>query len=326
MKVEDVTTEFDNETMTLTMKAKNIECLENKITVTYIEPKGQIKVEKFDMEHKMNLGKLMPHRHTCTEYQVKLEISSVNSTPVWIGLFNSTIPVGLPTVSDGKLEFEIIAEIYKSCKDKANLLLNCTSEDGNITVFENNGLSLEQNRVQGLFCRAKAYINNSDINVQQDLNFKSFSPCFTDTGAPCAEDKSGSPLFVGLGSVGGALAIAFMAVIIAAKIKNRRSVVYHKIKTDFSPSHIIFKNSETLPEDLDTAAALQGEIGEEYKKLESHVQNHIGADETTEVSSSELNIGRNRYKSILPYDSNLVVLSKETGKFSYLYAANFYIL
>ena len=105
MKVEDVTTEYDNETMTLTMKAKNIDCLENKITVTYIEPKGQIKVEKFDMEHKMNLGKLMPHRHKCTEYQVKLEISSVNSTPVWSGLFNSTIPVGLPTVSDGKLEF-----------------------------------------------------------------------------------------------------------------------------------------------------------------------------------------------------------------------------
>ena len=127
------------------------------------------------------------------------------------------------------------------------------------------------------------------------------------------EEMTNSPLFVGFGSVGGALAIAFMVVIIAAKITNRRSVVNHKIKTGFSPSHIIFHNSETLPEDLDTAAALQEEIGEEYRKLETHVRNHIDPDETTEVAKSQLNSHRNRYQDIVPYDSNLVLLSKETG-------------
>ena len=68
-----------------------------------------------------------------------------------------------------------------------------------------------------------------------------------------------------------------------------------------------------MPEDLDTAAALQEEIGEEYKKLEIHVRNHIDPDETTEIAKSELNSRRNRYQDMVPYDSNLVTLSKETG-------------
>ena len=88
LKVEDVSAEYDNETMFLTLKAKNIECTENKVKVTYIEPKEYLKpIKNLEMEPSMNLTKLMPHRHKCIEYQVKLEISSVNSTQVWSGFF-----------------------------------------------------------------------------------------------------------------------------------------------------------------------------------------------------------------------------------------------
>ena len=69
-----------------------------------------------------------------------------------------------------------------------------------------------------------------------------------------------------------------------------------------------------MPEDLDTAAALQEEIGEEYRKLETHVRNHIDPNETIEVAKSELNSHRIRYQDIVPYDSNLVLLFKEKGK------------
>jgi hypothetical protein len=159
--------------------------------------------------------------------------------------------------------------------------------------------------------------------ISEDFNFKRFSSCFTDTGTPCAEERSCSPVVVGVGSIIGILAVAF---IISAKIKNRRSVVYHKIKTDLSPSHIIFKNSETLPVDLDTAAALQGELGDEFKKLEMHVKSHIDDDETMEVAKSELNCRRNRYQDMVPYDSNLVVLTKETGELKMYLSFTLYII
>ena len=80
-----------------------------------------------------------------------------------------------------------------------------------------------------------------------------------------------------------------------------------------------------MPVDLDTAAALQGELGDEFKKLEMHVKNHIDDDETMEVAKSELNCRRNRYQDMVPYDSNLVVLSKETGKMKMSALYNFII-
>ena len=191
-------------------------------------------------------------------------------------------------------------------------------------MFENEGLVLEKNRVKGLLCRATAYSRMSfNSTISEHLNFKRFSACFTDNGTPCVEERSNSPVLVGFGTIGGILAIAF---IIAIKTKNRRSVVYHKIKTDSSPSHIISKNSETLPVDLDTAAALQGELGDEFKKLEMHVKNHIDDDETMEVAKSELNCRRNRYQDMVPYDSNLVVLTKETGELKMYLSFTLYII
>ena len=107
--------------------------------------------------------------------------------------------------------------------------------------------------------------------------------------------------------------MAFVVVILAAKIRNRRTVVNHSFRTDFAPSHIIFHNRETLSEDLDTAAALQDEIHEEYKKLEAYARNHIESYETSIVAKSDSNNRRNRHQDIVPYDSNLLTLSRKTG-------------
>ena len=63
LKVEDATTEYDNEMSILYLKAKNKECLEDKLKVTYIEPKGIS--QRIDMENKIDLSKLMPKRNEC---------------------------------------------------------------------------------------------------------------------------------------------------------------------------------------------------------------------------------------------------------------------
>ena len=75
---------------------------------------------------------------------------------------------------------------------------------------------------------------------------------------------------------------------------------------------MVFENSETLPDELDNAALLQGEVMDEFDKLEEYVKEKIDAEESTEVASK--NLVRNRYKDILPYDSNLVTLATPTGK------------
>ena len=191
MSVEEVNAEYDNKTSTLTLKAKNIQCLENKLKTTYLTPKVQ-KSRKVinDFITQVDLAKLMPDRHNCVEYQVKLEVKSVNRSVVWSQVLNSTMTVGLPRYEDGKLEFEIIEDVYKNCKERANLYLSCNSEVGNITTLENEGLSLEQSKVEGMFCRAKTFITTLNSNDPgEDLNFKNFSVCFTDTGTPCAHAK-----------------------------------------------------------------------------------------------------------------------------------------
>ena len=88
------------------------------------------------------------------------------------------------------------------------------------------------------------------------------------------------------------------------------------IKTEVSPSHIIFQNIETLAEDLDTAAAQQDDIIEEYNKFEGRVKMFIDSNQTTHSAKSELNLSRNRYHDVVPFDSNLVFLLTETGEFT----------
>ena len=85
-------------------------------------------------------------------------------------------------------------------------------------------------------------------------------------------------------------------------------------KTDKQlPAHMVFQNTDTLPDELDTAALLQQEVMDEFAKLEQFVAENIEPVETYETAEGE-NVSRNRYKDILPYDSNMVTLSRPTGK------------
>ena len=139
-----------------------------------------------------------------------------------------------------------------------------------------------------------------------------FQKSFEDTGATCEEEKSES-LMIGFGFLGGVLLLAGVAMVVAIYITKRRTFVAHTDKTDGSPAHVVFQNTERLAEDLDTAAALQDDIREEYEKLENHARNHIDPKETTYLAKNEVNLRRNRYKDIVPFDSNIVLLTKETG-------------
>ena len=44
------------------------------------------------------------------------------------------------------------------------------------------------------------------------------------------------------------------------------------------------------------------------------MRNHIIPHETTDIARSEENAGRNRYRDMVPFDSNIVTLAKMTGE------------
>ena len=75
---------------------------------------------------------------------------------------------------------------------------------------------------------------------------------------------------------------------------------------------MIFEKIENLQDELDFAAVLQNEVMGEFQKLEEYVKQKIEPEESDEVACE--NLARNRYSHILPYNSNLVTLSKPTGK------------
>ena len=51
----------------------------------------------------------------------------------------------------------------------------------------------------------------------------------------------------------------------------------------------------------------------EFDNLEAFVQNHINSRETTSVATSDENMRRNRYRDMVPFDSNIVYLDWESG-------------
>ena len=77
------------------------------------------------------------------------------------------------------------------------------------------------------------------------------------------------------------------------------------------PQHIIIRKSEFIVDDIDT---LSEDAVEEYNTLENFIVQHIDTERTTDISLSELNLKRNRYKDMVPFDSNIVFLSTPTGQ------------
>ena len=57
---------------------------------------------------------------------------------------------------------------------------------------------------------------------------------------------------------------------------------------------------------------------EEFLNLES-VENHIKSFESVLVAKSKLNLKRNRYQEMVPYDSNIVYLNPTLGNSSSIY-------
>ena len=83
-------------------------------------------------------------------------------------------------------------------------------------------------------------------------------------------------------------------------MRRRNQWIPHLVikKTDkVLPAHMVFTNSETLSNELDTAALLQEGVMEEFEKLEEFVKQKIEPGETCEVGLK--NLQRNRYKDIL---------------------------
>ena len=73
------------------------------------------------------------------------------------------------------------------------------------------------------------------------------------------------------------------------------------------------KSSDDLLDDLDNMANSFEELQKEYKKIEDFVTQKIEPEESTSVASNEELMSRNRYRDLVPYDSNIVYLSQETG-------------
>ena len=102
-------------------------------------------------------------------------------------------------------------------------------------------------------------------------------------------------------------AVVLVSGIAAFVIKKK-----HQLRTNLKiektdkvlPAHMIFDNSETLSDELVNAAFLQDEVMNDFAKLEKFVKQEIEPEETTGIASE--NLMRNRYRDILPYDSNLV--------------------
>ena len=59
--------------------------------------------------------------------------------------------------------------------------------------------------------------------------------------------------------------------------------------------------------------SLQDEHETEFENIEAFDENHIKCSETTLIAKSPLNIRRNRYGDMVPYDSNIVHLQSASG-------------
>ena len=101
--------------------------------------------------------------------------------------------------------------------------------------------------------------------------------------------------------------------------KRRTPQIKHKQSTTDTiymgtiPNHMyVDKSSDDVVDDLDSLAHSE-ELQEEYEKIEDFVTKYIEPKESVSVASIEELMPRNRYRDLIPYDSNIVYLSQATG-------------
>ena len=105
-----------------------------------------------------------------------------------------------------------------------------------------------------------------------------------------------------------------MVVFAKVMYKRRTPQIKHKQNsTDTLPNHMyVDKLSDNVVDDLDSIAH-SDELQDEYEKIEEFVTKYIEPEESVSVASAAEVMSRNRYRDLIPYDSNIVYLSQATG-------------
>ena len=96
--------------------------------------------------------------------------------------------------------------------------------------------------------------------------------------------------------------------------KRDPQIKYREIKTDTIPTHMyVDKFSNDIVADLDDMYTSYEEMQDDFRKIEDFFTKHIEPNESVSVANADEVMSRNRYRDMIPYDSNIVYLSQETG-------------
>ena len=158
-------------------------------------------------------------------------------------------------------------------------------------------------------CRAKAFIIEDDFMDQRPWTEWFYTD--EEDRAILRTMKITAVLLI------GGLAVFLILCTIVVIILNRRHTKEPKLvieKTNLAlPAHMVFQNLRSLSSMLKSAAEHPPDITEEFEKLDKFAKTEIESKET--CKEGEKNTRRNRYNDIVPYDKNLLLLSRPTGNF-----------
>ena len=96
----------------------------------------------------------------------------------------------------------------------------------------------------------------------------------------------------------------------------RRNVIKVTVDHGAVPSHMFIEKTEHLTEDLDNTAAEVDRVITEFDILEDFVDVHVTKNKKITIGLNEEvgNLKKNRYKDMVPFDDNIVTLSKPSGQ------------
>ena len=99
-------------------------------------------------------------------------------------------------------------------------------------------------------------------------------------------------------------------------IYRRRNVIKMTVDHSTVPSHMIIEKTEHLSEDLDNTSAEVDRVITEFNMLEEFVAAHVDKHKQITIGLDEEigNLKKNRYRDMVPFDDNIVTLSKPSGE------------
>ena len=296
-------------------------CLKKVLTVLQIVP-NKTKITPMFSGEKANFGIEIVE---CEEYVFKFWIRSVLNEKI-SNKYTLLPKISHHNITNKSVIFTLEKSRFSDCKN-IKVQLQCRNKYTNLkSTNTTQSLEIGLETLEDYdVCRARAYI------VKLKLKLRKWTEWFK-----LKEDKI-SPILktatmsLGIIIVGVLMFLLAILFIIKKKLEQRRYIQYTKIHESAKslPAHMIFDNIDTLSHVLDNAAFHQDKVMEEFEILEEHVKKEVEAKESFDIACN--NLGRNRYRDILPYDSNLVTLSRHTGfpKSTYFNASwvnNFYAI